>query len=312
MMGGGRVRSLVMCRLRVCSLVMSRLRMCSLVMSGLGVRSLVMGCFRMSYFVMRRFIMCSLLMRCFRMRRLVMCRFGMSAFGVGPFVMHSFCLRTFVMHSRGLSGGVSLDHGVRVALIDRIVLVPVISSFLLVRALRCSRFETTISSCRLFSSGGSRLDSARTIKADVIIRRLVVDRCTVNVSVVDDRRIHVPHRRVILKGVALPSAAVETGTVIAVAVVNASIVSDLGPPITAVPTIVAIRKTPVTRGPIISRLGNLNPGAWDPEIAISSEGPVSRTPKISFLRTRRLLVSNKGWRRNCNRNTLSEQGRRCA
>ena len=216
------------------------------------------------------------------------------------------------MHGRGLSSRVGSNHGVRVALIDRIMLVAVISGFLLMRALCWSRLETTVLRGRLFRGGWSRLDSTWTIKADVIIDRFVVDHCAVNVGVVDDRRIHVPHRCVIPKDVGVPSAAVETGSIIAVAIVNTSVEPDVRTPVTAVPKIGTIRKSPVTRGPKVSRLRNLNPGTRHPEITVLSVGPVAWTPKISLRRTRRLLVSDEGWWRNCNRDSLSEQPRRCA
>jgi hypothetical protein len=121
-----------------------------------------------------------------------------------------------------------------------------------------------------------------------------------------------PHRCVIPKDVAVPSATVETGAIIAVAIVNASVISDVGSPITAVPKIVAIRKSPVTRSPKISRLRNLNPRAGYPKITVLSVGPVAGTPKITLGRARRLLVSDEGWWRDCNRDILGEQARRCA
>jgi hypothetical protein len=129
---------------------------------------------------------------------------------------------------------------------------------------------------------------------------------------VDDRRIHMPRRGVVPKHVAVPSAAVETRSVLAVAIVNTSVKSDVRTPITAVPKIVTIRKSPITRGPKISRMRNLNPGAGHPEITVVSVGPVAGTPKISFRWTRWLLVGDQGRWRNCDRDTLSEQARRCA
>ncbi len=322
------------------SLVMRRFMGRNLVMCRLRLRRLVMGCCRMRYFMMRGFAMRRLVV-CFGMHGLVIYCFGMSACGLRPLVVHGFGLRPLVMHgfglpalvmhgfglpalmmygfglpalvmySRGLSSGVGLHYGVRVSLIDRVVLVTIASSCLHLRALRCCRLKTTIARCRLFRGGWSRLDSARAIKADVIINRFVVDHCPVNVGVMDDRRIDVPRRRVISKAVALPSAAVETGSVIAVPIIDTSVESNVGAPITAVPTIITIPKSPVTRGPIISRVRNLNPRTGDPEITVISVGPVAGTPKISVLRTRRLLVDDERRWRNCNRESLSKQRRRC-
>jgi hypothetical protein len=164
----------------------------------------------------------------------------------------------------------------------------------------------------LFSGCRSRVDSTGAVKADVIIDSSVVDHCTVNIGVVDDGRIHSPNRCVIPKDVALPPAAVETGSVIAESIVDISIESHVGTPITAVPTIVAVGKSPVTRGPKVSRAGNLHPSAGHPEITVISVGPVAGIPKISILRTRRLLVNDKRRRRNCNQDRLSEKRGRCA
>lgn len=295
------MRSLVMR-----SLVMRRFMGCRLVMCRLRLRRLVLGCSRMRSLMMRGSGLHGLLV-CVGMRSLVM-----NGFGLRPLMMHRFRLRALVMHGRGLSGGIGLNYGVRVSLIDRVVLVTIVSSFLLMRVLRRCRLKTTIPRCRLVRRGWSRLDSTRTIKADVIIDRFVVDHGPVNVGVMDDRRINVPRRRVIPKAVALPSAAVETGSVIAVAIVDTSVESDVRPPITAVPTIVAVGKTPVARGPIVSWVRNLDPGTGHPEITIPSEGPVAGTPKISVFRTRRLFVNDEGRRRNGDRDILSEQRRRGA
>jgi hypothetical protein len=121
MMGGGGMRSRMMCWL-------------------LG-RSHVMGCLRMCYFVMRRLSLNSFMMCCLRVRHLVMCRFRMHSFvmchlSACTFVLHRSWLCALVLHARRLSSGVCSNHGVRVTLIDRVMLVAVISSFLLMRTLR--------------------------------------------------------------------------------------------------------------------------------------------------------------------------------
>ena len=303
-MGGG-MRSLVMGRW--CSHVMGCLRMCYLVMRRLSVDGFVVCCLRMRNLAMRRL----------RMRSFVMCSFWaydfvVNCFGLSALMMHGLRLCTLVVHGRGLPSGVGSNYGVRAPVIDRVMLVAVISSFLLMRALRWSRLKTTILRGRLFRGGWSRFDSTWAIKADVTIACFVVDHGTVNVGVVDDRRIHVPHRCVISKDIAVPSAAVETGAIIAVAIVDASVISDVWPPITAVPNIIATRKSPVTRSPKVSRLRNLNPRAGNPKITVLSVGPIAGTPKITLGRARRLLVGDEGWWRNCNRDILSEQATRCA
>ena len=75
--------------------------------------------------------------------------------------MDGFGVGSLAMHSRGVFTGVGLNRGVRVTVIDRVVLVPVISSFLLMRALRFCCLDTTIVRCRLFTGGRSRINSTR-------------------------------------------------------------------------------------------------------------------------------------------------------
>ena len=172
---------------RVRRLVMSRLVMCSFGMGGL------MMCW---------FIMCT-----FMMYTLVMCRPGMSSLRMGSVAMHGFGVRNVVMPGRVVFDGVGLNRGVRAALIDRVVLVPVISGFLLMRALGFCCLDTTIARFRLLSGGWSRVNSTLAIKADAIVDTSVADHCTVNVGIVNDGRIDVPNRCIIPKGVALPSTA---------------------------------------------------------------------------------------------------------
>jgi hypothetical protein len=167
----------------------------------------------------------------------------------------------------------------------------------------------TIMRCGLFTGSRPGVDSTRAVKADMIIARS--NHTAVNVGVVDDGRIHAPNRRVVPKDVPLPPAAVESGSIIAVAIVDTSIESNVGTPITVMPMIETVPKAPVTRGPKVSRSGHLNPGARDPKITVVSVGPVARAPKISVLRTRGLLVGDEGRRGNGNRDRLSEKRGRC-
>jgi hypothetical protein len=160
---------------------------------------------------------------------------------------------------------------------------------------------------RLLSGSRSGVDATWTVEADAIICRSIIDPCAILVGVVDDRRIHPPNRGVITERISLPPPSVETGTIITAAIVDSPIESNLRAPITVVPMIKAVAKTPVPRGPKKSRLRYLHPRARDPKITIVSIGPVARAPKISVLRTRRLLVGYKGRRRDCNRDILSEK-----
>jgi hypothetical protein len=313
-MGGGVMRSLVMHSFGVRSgLMMDSLGMCS---------GLVMFSFRMgSGLMMLGFRMGNgLVMRSFGMGTgLVMSSFGM---GSGP-VVDRFGLCALVMDRLGMcrsSGmwaprvrtGSGLDRGARLAVIDREVLIAVISSLLLMSALRCGCLEMTIVSSRFLGGSRSGVDSTWTVEADAIICRSIIDHCTIHIGVVDDIRIHTPSRGIIPERVALPPTSGKTGTIITEAIVDSPVVSNVRTPITVVPMIESVAKTPVTRGPEVSRLGHLDPSARNPEITIVSIGPVAWTPKISVVRTRRLLVGDEGRRGHCNRNSLSEKRSRWA
>jgi len=160
---------------------------------------------------------------------------------------------------------------------------------------------------RLFLGSPSSVDSTGTVEADVIIDDSpVVDHCTVNIGVVDEGRIHAPNCSIIVKDAALPPAAIETRSIIAEAVVDTAIESNVGTPITAVPDVNSALISPVTRSPEVSRFRRFNPDARNLEITVISVGPIAGAPKIPILRTRWLLVDDEGRRRDRNRDRLSE------
>lgn len=323
-MGCGVVRSLAMHSFRVRGgLMMDSLGMCS----RLVLRSFMMG----AGLVLDSLGMCNGLV----VRSLGVC-YGLAArsFGMcsGP-VMDRFGLRPLVvdrfrplplvadrlgmyrrpgMRTLRMRPSSGLDHGPRLAVIDREVLIALTARLLLMGALRCGCLEMMIMSSRFLGSSRSGVDSAWTVEADAAICRSSVDHCTVRIGVVDHVRIHSPDRSVIPEGVALPPTPVETGTIVTEAIVNSPVVPNVRTPITVVPMIESVAKSPVTRGPKISRFGHLHPSARNPVITIVPISPVPRTPKVSVVWTRRLLVGDEGRRGNCNRNSLSEQRSRWA
>jgi hypothetical protein len=309
LMRGGVVRSFVMRRFRVrCSLMVDRLGMSSgLVMLTFGMScGLVVLGFGMSadwvslgFRVGARLVMGSgLMMDRSRLGARVLDRLGMC------------CIPRVC--ARRMCPGIGLDYVAGLAMIDREMLIAVISSFLLVGPLRLRCFEMMIASSRFLGSSGSGLDSTRAIEADSIICRPIINYRTIYIGIVDDVRIHTPSRGIIPKGVALPSTSGEAGTIITKAIVDPPVISNVPAPITVVPVIEAVAETPITRSPKITRLRNFHPSARNPEITIVSIGPVAWVPKISVVRTRRLVVGDEGWRGNGNRNSLSKKRSRWA
>jgi hypothetical protein len=191
--------------------------------------------------------------------------------------------------------------------ISRVALIRVMKSLLLMHTLTiCSRDMLRMRR-RLFLGRRSSADSAGAVEADVIIGGRIVDHSTVNIGIVNDRRIHSPNRGIIVKGVTLPSAAMEARPKIAETIVDTAVEPNVGTPITAVPAIVASVIRPVARSPKESRSRRFDPGARNPKITVLSVGPVAGSPNISILRTVWLLVDGERWRRNGNHDRLSEK-----
>jgi hypothetical protein len=309
LMRGGVVRSFVMRRFRVrCGLMVDRLGMSSgLVMLAFGVSCGLMvfgfgmcpGWVRLAFRVGTRLVMGSgLMMDRSRLGARVLDRLGMR------------CIPRVC--ARRMGPGIGLDYVAGLAMIDREMLIAVISSFLLMGSLRLRCLEMMIASSRFLGGSGSGLDSTRTIEADAIICCSIINNRTIHIGIVDDVRIHAPSRGIIPEGVALPSTSGEAGTIITKAIVDPPVISNVPAPITVVPMIKAVAETPITRGPKISPLRNFHPSARNPEITIVSIGPVAWIPKISVVRTRRLVVGDEGWRGNGNRNRLSKKRSRWA
>jgi hypothetical protein len=229
---------------------------------------------------------------------------GLLVFALGRlrFVMLAFSLWRFVVFT-------CLDLGriVRLPVISRVALVRVMTSLLLMHTLTiCGRDMLPVRR-RLFLGGRSGVDSPGAVEAHVVVDGRMVDHGTINISIVDNRRIHSPDRGIIVKGVTLPSAAIETRPKIAETIVDTAVESNVGTPIAAVPAIVASVKRPVTRCPKESRSRRFNPDARNPKITVLPVGPVAGRPNISILRTVWLLVDGERRRRNGNQDRLSEK-----
>jgi hypothetical protein len=268
----------------------------------------VMGAAVMFSFVVFSHVMLSSLMFGHMMLSFVMFSLVMLSFVMFSLVMSSLVMFSFVVFTYFDLSGVD-----RMTVISGVALVWVVTSLYQVCALTICRLKMSLVLGRRFLGSRSRVDSTGAVEADVIINDSpVVDHCTVNIGVVDDRRIHLPNRFIIMKGTALPPAAMETRSIIAEAIVDTAIESNVVTPITAVPDIGTVGKTPVTGSPQVARFRHFNPDARNPEITVVSISPVARGPIISILRARWLFVDDERRRRNCNRDRLSEKRGRYA
>lgn len=100
-------------------------------------------------------------------------------------VMYGLMMDCFVMFASVMFSCFE-SHLIRLAMIDRIALVGIMTSLLLMRALRIGCRQMPIMFCRQFLGSWSRFGSARTVEAG-LIDRSIVDRCAVNIGVVNER-----------------------------------------------------------------------------------------------------------------------------
>jgi hypothetical protein len=127
-----------------------------------------------------------------------------------------------------------------------------------------------------------------TVIAHPIDRRVVNHRAIVdirNAGVAD-----VSDDAVVVEVVTMPVTALVTRSHIAESIVDTAIKSNIPAPIAMIETISPSAKTPVSRSPESSLVRRCSPGSWYPIIAVRSIAPVSRSPKITRFRNRRLFI----------------------
>lgn len=130
-----------------------------------------------------------------------------------------------------------------------------------------------------------------TVKADPIATVLV--HYVSGVNVMNNRGVHVRDPCVVEILAASPVAAIKSGAWITESIVNPAIKTDYRTPITGIPDIEAVRKSPVPGGPEKAHLRREDPDAGDPVVALGAVGPVTRFPDIAGTRTKRLGIHGK-------------------
>ena len=126
-----------------------------------------------------------------------------------------------------------------------------------------------------------------------IRNRVPFDHRAVNESIVDDRRIHVHHRRVVGEKSSPPFAAGEADAQVAAAVIHATVVAHVGTPIPIVKNILPVAPAPIAGRPQRADVGHRHPRAWHPEISIRPVGPVPRRPHHVWIGADRLFVNRQ-------------------
>ena len=127
---------------------------------------------------------------------------------------------------------------------------------------------------------------ARTVSVNILLERVI------DVGVMDDSFIHVRHSGVVLEVVSLPSTAPVAVSGVAITVINASVKTDMGSPVTLVKCISAVVPTPPSRCPKQTHSRRSNPHARYPVIivVIGVPAPITWSPNITCDRTGRLLI----------------------
>ena len=125
-------------------------------------------------------------------------------------------------------------------------LAAILTCVLLVRHLVRSRLEMMLVHRRTLLRIGLCSDSTLAIEARSINIR-VIHYSSIDIRIVNDRRIYVGHSSVVVEGIPAPLSADKTDTPIAEAIVDTAVEAHVRTPVTGVPRIQAAGKAPIAR-----------------------------------------------------------------
>jgi hypothetical protein len=114
------------------------------------------------------------------------------------------------------------------------------------------------------------------------------------------------HSGVIGKVSASPFAADKANAAIAVAVVHAAVVADMGTPVATMEDIESVIPAPIRRSPQVAGLRRRNPGSGNPVVAVVAIGPVAGCPHQAGFGAWRLIIDRQ--RRRCKANADKNAG----
>lgn len=137
-------------------------------------------------------------------------------------------------------------------MIYRCILSPVCTGLILMICLCGRRVYMCFSCCRLFLGIWPGIYAMRaTIITDPVIyyRRIMYDDRIVYIYISDNRTIYVDDCRIIPERISLPSASAETGAIITITIIHATIKTDMRSPVTMMKSIVSTGISPVSRRP---------------------------------------------------------------
>ena len=123
----------------------------------------------------------------------------------------------------------------------------------------------------------------------------------IHIRVVNHCGIHPHYGGVVGESPTAPLSACESLAHVAVAVIYSAVVADIVSPIAFVEPVSPAVPTPPWRSPHCTRVRCGHPRAGNPVVPfVVTPRPVPGRPHPTLLRTRRLLIHRKRWRRCCN------------
>ena len=137
------------------------------------------------------------------------------------------------------------------SMIHRSILSPVHTSLVQMISLRSGSVYMRFPDRRLFLGIRPGTDSVRTtIITDPVIDRIIMhDDRIVDIYVMNNCTIYINNSRIIPERISLPSASVETGTIITITIVHATIKTDVGSPVPMMKTIITTGISPISGCP---------------------------------------------------------------
>src|SRR5580700_2794667 len=210
-------------------------------------------------------------------------------------------LRRYNSRSLELTGLRSGSHR-WLSVVHRSILAAILSGLIPVLYLCRRRRSVLRVRISFFLCCRSPVHAARPVKAGASRRVVVIDH-RLGVNVVNHRDIHVIHRAIIEEVTAFPASPFIPIADISKTVINSTVETDLGAPVTAIPRVHSVVPAPITRRPQEAGSRCLYPSARHPIIIaiIVAPSPIARRPYISIIWTYRLYVNRQRGRRHSDR-----------
>jgi len=179
-------------------------------------------------------------------------------------------------------------HNRRSSVIDRCKIPAIRSRRLHMLLLRRHRWRMLLVQSREFRPLRSRLNPSGPVVAHPVIVGVVVDSVVVNI--VNNRRVYIVDRPVIVKSGSVPIATLVPEPHITKTVIYAAVVANMATPISAVIPIPAAFVPPVSGRPQRSLVRCRYPSAWHPVVAIRRIVPIAGRPNIPVAGAWRLVI----------------------